>query len=115
MPATAPTCPMPRPAPSGTPTGAVALFGMHYRNRALRGPDLDQLKLDCTVVLDSGEKADPALYDDRSWITATWTEDGTRVAALVHHEYQANEHPGRCTGERLHGVLVQHHHGGGLG
>ena len=78
-------------------TGAVALFGMHYRNRALRGPDLDRLKLDCKVVLDSGEKADPALYDDRSWITATWTEDGTTVAALVHHEYQANEHPGRCT------------------
>ncbi len=77
-------------------TGAVALFGMHYRNRALRGPDLDHLKLDCTIVLDSGEKADPAAYDDRSWITATWTEDGSRVAALLHHEYQANEHPGRC-------------------
>jgi hypothetical protein len=77
-------------------SGAVALFGMHYRNRALRGPDFDRLKLDCTVVLDSGEKSDPALYDDRSWITATWTEDGRAVAALVHHEYQANEHPGRC-------------------
>lgn len=77
-------------------TGAVAVFGMHYRNRALRGPDLDRLRLDCTVVLDSGEKADPALYDDRSWITATWTGDGKAVAALIHHEYQANEHEGRC-------------------
>src|SRR6476661_3776189 len=57
-------------------SGAVALFGMHYRNRALRGPDLDHLRLDCGVVLESGEKSDPALYDDRSWITATWTEDG---------------------------------------
>src|SRR5215204_4914761 len=43
-------------------SGAVALFGMHYRNRALRGPDLDHLKLDCAIVLDSGEKSDPALY-----------------------------------------------------
>ncbi|GJE59435.1 hypothetical protein [Methylobacterium trifolii] len=77
-------------------SGAVAVFGMHYRNRALRGPDLDHLKLDCGIVLDSGEKSDPALYDDRSWITATWTEDGKAVAALLHHEYQANEHPGRC-------------------
>ncbi|WP_244471607.1 hypothetical protein [Methylobacterium sp. ARG-1] len=76
--------------------GAVVLFGMHYRIRALRGPDLDHLKLDCAVVLDSGEKPDPASYDDRSWITATWTEDGRHVAALLHHEYQANEHPGRC-------------------
>ncbi|KAB1076016.1 hypothetical protein [Methylobacterium planeticum] len=78
------------------PGGAVALFGMHYRNRALRGPDLDHLRLDCAIVLESGEKSDPALYDDRSWITATWTEDGRAVAALLHHEYQANEHPGRC-------------------
>lgn len=77
-------------------SGAVALFGMHYRNRALRGPSLDALKLDCAVVLDSGEKSDPALYDDRSWITATWTQDGKTIAALLHHEYQANEHPGRC-------------------
>ncbi|MCJ2033494.1 hypothetical protein [Methylobacterium sp. J-068] len=77
-------------------SGAVALFGMHYRNRALRGPSLDALKVDCAVVLESGGNADPAAYDDASWITATWTEDGRKVAALVHHEYRANEHPGRC-------------------
>jgi hypothetical protein len=77
-------------------SGGIAMFGLHYRNRALRGPDLDSLKIDCRVVLDSGGKSDPALYDDRSWITATWTEDGARVAALVHHEFQANEHEGRC-------------------
>ncbi|NEU11634.1 hypothetical protein G3T14_05760 [Methylobacterium sp. BTF04] len=76
--------------------GHVAVFGMHYRNRAFRGPTLDALKLDCTVVLDSAGSADPAAYDDRSWITATWTEDGTHVAALVHHEFQADAHPGRC-------------------
>nr|USU30694.1 hypothetical protein NG677_15150 [Methylobacterium sp. OTU13CASTA1] len=77
-------------------SGAVALYGMHYRNRALRGPSLDALKLDCAIVLDSGEKPDPALYDDRSWVAATWTDDGKAVASLLHHEYQANEHPGRC-------------------
>lgn len=77
-------------------SGAIALYGMHYRNRALRGPDLDHLKIDCRIVLDSGEKPDPALYDDRTWITATWTEDGKSVAAILHHEYQANEHEGRC-------------------
>ena len=77
-------------------SGAVALFGMHYRNRAFRGPSLDSLKLDCAVVLESGGASDPAAYDDASWITATWTEDGQAVAALVHHEYRGNEHPGRC-------------------
>lgn len=77
-------------------SGEVVLLGMHYRNRAMRGPALDRLKLDCRVVLASGERSDPAAYDDRSWIAATWTEDGARVAALLHHEFQANEHPGRC-------------------
>jgi hypothetical protein len=76
--------------------GEVVLFALHYRNRRLRGPDFSKLKLDCRVALDSSGKEDPAAYDDKSWITATWTEDGVRVEALVHHEYQANHHPGRC-------------------
>jgi hypothetical protein len=76
--------------------GEVVLFATHYRNRALRGKGLDQLKLDCRVVLEASGREDPAAYDDKSWITATWTDDGVRVEALVHHEYQANHHPGRC-------------------
>ncbi len=76
--------------------GGIVLFGLHWRNRAMRGPDLAHLKLDCRVVLDSAGNPDPAAYDDRSWITATWTSDGTRVAAILHHEFQANAHPGRC-------------------
>lgn len=81
--------------------GGVVAFGLHHRNRALRGPDLDRLKLDCAVVLESGHRPDPALYDDRSWITATWTEDGRTVAALIHHEYHADAHPGRCRVQNL--------------
>ena len=80
--------------------GGVVAFGLHWRNRALRGPSLDALKLDCRVVLDSAGDPDPAAYADRSWITATWTPDGRRVAALVHHEYQGNTHPGRCPAGR---------------
>lgn len=76
--------------------GKIVLFATHYRNRPLRGKGFDALKLDCRVALDSAGKDDPGTYDDRSWITATWSEDGARVAALVHHEYQANQHPGRC-------------------
>ena len=76
--------------------GGVALFGLHYDNRALRGPDLGHLKIDCHVVYASHGDPDPARYDDRSWIAATWTADGKAVSALIHHEYQANEHPGRC-------------------
>jgi hypothetical protein len=49
--------------------GTVVLFGMHYQNRALRGESFDKLKLDCRIVLASSGKADPAAYDDKSWIT----------------------------------------------
>ena len=76
--------------------GGVTLFGLHYDNRALKGPDLAHLKVDCQIVYASRGDADPARYDDRSWIAATWTTDGRSVSALVHHEYQANAHPGRC-------------------
>ncbi|MGY2047760.1 hypothetical protein [Methylobacterium sp. JK268] len=82
--------------------GSLVVFGLHYRNRALRGPDLEHLTLDCRVVLESGLAAEPERYDDRSWITATWTEDGRAVAALLHHEYHGEAHPGRCvSGETM--------------
>ncbi len=76
--------------------GGIVMFGLHYDNRALKGPSFASLKIDCHIVYPSHGDPDPARYDDRSWIAATWTPDGRRVSALVHHEYQANAHPGRC-------------------
>jgi hypothetical protein len=75
--------------------GQIVFFALHSVNRALRGPDLSHLKLDCHIVLDSGNDSDPAHYNDRNFITATWTDDGRNVAALVHHEYHADDF-GRC-------------------
>lgn len=77
-------------------SGGVVMFGLHDVNRAFRGASLDALKLDCRVALGSNSNADPAAFDDRSWITALWTRDGVSIEALVHHEFQASEHPGRC-------------------
>ena len=77
--------------------GGVTMFGLHYDNRALRGPDLAHLRIDCRIVYASHGDPDPAHYDDRSWIAAIFTPDGRRVSALIHHEYQANEHKGRCS------------------
>ncbi|NNM72254.1 hypothetical protein HJG44_07575 [Enterovirga sp. DB1703] len=77
--------------------GGIVMFGLHTKNRALRGPDFARLRIDCTPAMPSKGDPDPAAYDDASWIAATWTEDGRRVEALVHHEYQANTHPGRCS------------------
>ncbi|MCC2097938.1 MAG: hypothetical protein KDJ29_13650, partial [Hyphomicrobiales bacterium] len=77
--------------------GQTVAFGLHFVNRRLRGPSIDRLKIDCKVVLNSGHSGKPQAYDDYNWITATWTGDGRKVAALIHHEFHANEHPGRCS------------------
>ena len=76
--------------------GSLVLFGLHYTNHYLRGPSLDVLKIVCRSALLSKGAEDPAAYDDKSWIAATWTTDGRLIDGLVHHEYQADGHPGRC-------------------
>ncbi len=82
--------------------GNVVFFGLHLVNRVLRGKDLSHLAIDCHVVLASGLDPDPAHYNDRNYITATWTADGRDVAALVHHEYHADAH-GRCAAKTVLG------------
>ena len=76
--------------------GTIRAFGLHYENRRLSGPSLMRLKPECPVVFRGTGSGDPARYDDKSWITATWTEDGRQVDALVHHEFHAHSHAGRC-------------------
>lgn len=76
--------------------GDIVAFGLHYENRRLTGKTLDSLKIDCRVVFRGTGNPVPSAYDDRSWITATWTADGRNVNALAHHEFQANAHKGRC-------------------
>lgn len=75
--------------------GGVVMFALHYVNRTLRGPTLGQVKIDCTIVLNSGLQGDPALYNDRRYLGSPWTDDGVNIKALVHHEYHGEDH-GRC-------------------
>ncbi len=79
-------------------SGQVVVFALHMANRALRGPDIAHLAIDCHIALASPEDGDPARYNDRNFIAATWTEDGRAVSALVHEEYHADHH-GRCRAE----------------
>ena len=78
-------------------TGAVVAFGLHYDNRRMVGPGFDALKVECAIVFRGNGLGDPKRYDDRAWVAATYTGDGRQVAALVHHEFQAHGHAGRCT------------------
>jgi hypothetical protein len=78
------------------PDGMVVAFATHYLNRALVGPSLSHLSHDCKLVYQGKHLADPAQFDDRTWITATWTFDGMTVSALGHNEYHADQFPGQC-------------------
>lgn len=82
--------------------GTVALFAPHFDNRALRGPDLLSVRPDCSITFAGEDDPDPARFSDRSWIAALWSEDGARVFAVVHHEYQGHRHAGRCPTRRYH-------------
>lgn len=77
-------------------TGQTVAFGLHFDNRRLTGPSLEKLSLECPVVFRATRNGDPKRYDDRAWLAATYTEDGRHVHGLVHHEFQADAHPGRC-------------------
>lgn len=74
----------------------VHLLLPHDRTRAMVGPTLDDVTVDCTVLMSSTTDADPAAFADREWLAATHTVDGTTVYALVHNEYQGHRHPGVC-------------------
>jgi hypothetical protein len=76
--------------------GMVVAFATHYLNRALIGPSLAQLSHDCRLVYQGKHLVDPAQFDDRTWVAATWTFDGVTVSALGHNEYHADHFPGHC-------------------
>ena len=71
--------------------GQIVMFALHDIAHPLRGPDLGHLKIDCRSALGSPEDPDPAHFDDRNFLAATWTGDGRTVGALVHEEYHADQ------------------------
>jgi hypothetical protein len=74
----------------------VHLIATHFVARAMVGPSLDTVKHDCRVIYRSPRDPDPAHFLDANWLDSLYTEDGRRVAALVHSEYHGDEHPGMC-------------------
>lgn len=76
--------------------GIVHLFATHYVARAMIGPDLNTLHHTCDVVYRSPQDTNPADFQYKNWLFSFYSEDGRRVAALVHSEYDAVEIPGMC-------------------
>ncbi|MBT3643043.1 hypothetical protein HN604_01035 [archaeon] len=51
------------------------------------GNDFDSLERNCDPVIYSGDEVDAESFDNREWITSTYTFDGKTIYALVHNEY----------------------------
>jgi hypothetical protein len=76
--------------------GEVHLVATHFVARAMLGPSLDRVAADCRVIYRSRQDPDPAHFQDRNWLMSFYTENGRRVAALAHSEYEADTVPGMC-------------------
>ncbi|WP_126400985.1 hypothetical protein [Blastochloris tepida] len=77
-------------------SGAVVGLASHFDVRLFRGDTLIDLQRVCSISRKSSHASNPSEYNDKIWVTATWTEDGVNVFALGHHEFQAHRHPGKC-------------------
>jgi hypothetical protein len=76
--------------------GEMVVFAPNFRNRAMIGADLSSLKRDCAVRYAAEGSPDPALLDDRTWLHAFHTDDGTHVFALASASFIPYRHGERC-------------------
>jgi hypothetical protein len=76
--------------------GTVHLIASHYITRASLGPTLESAKHNCQVVYNSHHDANPANFDDATWLDSFYSIDGKKIVALGHTEYHGDEHPGMC-------------------
>jgi hypothetical protein len=77
-------------------TGKVRLIASYAKARALTGEDLHSVRPDCEVIYEGRGRDDPALHDDRSWISSFYTLDGETVFALVSNEFHGQRRPELC-------------------
>ena len=76
--------------------GTVQLYASDQTNRVNTGPDLFHLHHGCTVVYRGSWNDDPAAFDDRTWITTPWTEDGKTIWAVLHNEFHGHRRKSLC-------------------
>jgi hypothetical protein len=76
--------------------GKIRLLATNYVHRALTGRSFATLQKSCDVVYKPRQVGDPALYDDKAWIQAVYTNDGITVHALMSADFHEYRHSKRC-------------------
>jgi hypothetical protein len=78
------------------PDGTIRAFAAHWNNLPFT-VSAGVLARHCATAFGGGRRDDPAAYDDRGWLIATWRLDTlSEVVAIVHNEYHGQERPARC-------------------
>jgi hypothetical protein len=73
--------------------GTINFVDSHHTVWRSTTTNLTTLSHRCSpVMMNSHNNTDPAMYDDKEWIAAPWTSDGTTVYAVTHSEYQGWRH-----------------------
>ncbi len=67
--------------------GKINLIASHYTNWRMIGNSFTTLIKDCNSIMSSDEDSDPAKFNNKEWINATYTTDGKTIHALIHNEY----------------------------
>lgn len=86
--------------------GNVHLIASHNDNRRFSGPDLNNLRPECTVIYQAEKSNVLDQYDDMGWISGLWTGDGKTVYALAHMELRGNRAPGLCSNKSYSSCLL---------
>lgn len=76
--------------------GQIVLYASSYRNIPLVGPKLRQLRKTCQSSFTANGDPDPAKLDDRTWLDAVYTSDGTNIFALGSAGYLPYRHNSVC-------------------
>jgi hypothetical protein len=78
-------------------TGTVHLIAASSELFQNLGPTLDSVQHSCEVAHYSAGDANPADFNDQTWVDSFYTIDGETVAGLTHTEYHGWAHKGECT------------------
>jgi hypothetical protein len=77
-------------------TGRVQLIDSHALARRKIGPDLNSVRHQCGVILDSDGNQDPSMFDDKEWLSSVYTLDGQTIYGFMSTEYQGWNNDESC-------------------
>jgi len=81
--------------------GNVQLLSTHLDNRRFIGPNLNEVKRDCQVVMKTAHDGDPSKFNDNTWLASLYTEDGQTIYSVIHQEFHGWEHGEACPGDNF--------------